>query len=579
MADIDALKKSIIETTRALSGNAELSVRFGDVAHISAHEIILPIFEDEQGFNAALVKGQADRLAFIYRYGDAADIFTQFANEDDSVLTILAMMETARTESQGLQDFPGSIQHIEPLLHLEELYFGEKGEDIQSQGYVASLMLKKRLTGNLSLEAKVLCKRLEFLVPIPLKVWAERANFETREARLKSYQQLVDLLEIQKQSSKKSSSSSADSTVEDYKDMQGDDATSEVAGESETIKEMDGEDSAVLNDDDNAGYSFIDMAQSSMPYFFKANVSTPSYRAYTKTFDVEEDISKLVDDSEKEFLRNKFASLSKSHKGLARQLSVKLMRKLMSRLELGWQLDKEEGVLDASKLAGFIAGGSDTIFRLPRKREVMDTAVTILVDNSGSMRGRPIEMAAITTDILAKTLENCGVSTEVLGFTTKAWKGGESRLGWISDGKPEHPGRLNDLLHIVYKKGLSSYKKQKDNFAYMLADDLLKENVDGESLLWAYKRLLRRASGRKILLVISDGAPVDYATDRHNEVGYLDQHLKQVIARIECNKKVEIVAVGIGHDVERYYKNAVMIENPEMLGETLLQELVKLFEE
>ncbi|MFT7144160.1 MAG: cobaltochelatase CobT [Alphaproteobacteria bacterium] len=577
MSGLESAKQSIIETTRALAGQANLIVRFAESIHISAHEITLPLLESDNPLAVQLAKGQADRLAFIYRYGEAAHIFTHFSNAGDTALRIIAMIETARTESLGLQEFPGSEGHISPLLRKEESFFADGGTSLFHQTYVASLVLKKRLLGSLQPQSAALLNRLDYILPIQLKQWAETADLSDESQRQTAYKQLIDLLKIEDADHQNEMTNAGETAELNDKADASDEQP--IMGKSETIKEMDGTDSKASDgEEDSTGSALLETEGMATPFFYAGQETTHGYKIFTKAYDAELDISNLVDDSEKKLLKHKFAVLADAQKGLARQLCRKLRHKLLSKLDIGWRFDTDEGVLDASKLASFIAGGHESIFRLPRKKQVMDTTVTILVDNSGSMRGRPIEMAAITTDILTKTLEQTGVTTEVLGFTTKAWKGGESRLDWISAGRPKNPGRLNELLHIIYKQGRIPYRKQKDNFAYMLADDLLKENVDGESLMWAYKRLMKRTQGRKILMVISDGAPVDYATDRHNKAGYLDSHLKSVITQIERNKTVELIAVGIGHEVERYYKNAVMIENAETLGETLLEELSKLFE-
>jgi cobaltochelatase CobT len=252
----------------------------------------------------------------------------------------------------------------------------------------------------------------------------------------------------------------------------------------------------------------------------------------------------------------------------------------MAQQNRSWDFDMEEGVLDAARLARvIISPGTALSYKVERDVEFKDTIVTLLIDNSGSMRGRPISIAAISADILARTLERCGVKTEILGFTTRAWKGGQSREAWLADGKPNNPGRLNDLRHIIYKTADQPWRRSKRSLALMMREGLLKENIDGEALLWAHNRLLARTEDRRILMVISDGAPVDDSTLSVNTGNYLERHLRQVIGWIEQKSPVELIAIGIGHDVTRYYRRAVTIMDAEQLGGAMVEQLASLFEE
>ena len=262
------------------------------------------------------------------------------------------------------------------------------------------------------------------------------------------------------------------------------------------------------------------------------------------------------------------------------RLANRLQRRLMAQQNRSWEFDLEEGILDSARLARVVA---NPIYPLSYKREketaFRDTVVTLLIDNSGSMRGRPITVAAMSADILARTLERCGVKVEILGFTTRAWKGGQSRERWIAAGKPVNPGRLNDLRHIIYKSADEPWRRARKSLGLMLREGILKENIDGEALLWAHERLIGRPEQRKILMVISDGAPVDDSTLSVNPGNYLERHLREVIARIEKTSPVELTAIGIGHDVTRYYRRAVTIVDAEQLGGTMLERLAELFDE
>jgi cobaltochelatase CobT len=303
------------------------------------------------------------------------------------------------------------------------------------------------------------------------------------------------------------------------------------------------------------------------------------YKSYTTRFDEVIAATDLCDEEELTRLRAYLDTQMKGLQSVVTRLANRLQRRLMAAQNRSWDFDQEEGLLDAARLARVvIAPGHSLSYKIERDVEFKDTVVTLLIDNSGSMRGRPISIAAISADILARTLERCGVKTEVLGFTTRAWKGGQSREAWLAGGKPAHPGRLNDLRHIVYKKADEPWRRARKNLGLMMREGLLKENIDGEALLWAHTRLLARPEDRRILMVISDGAPVDDSTLSVNHAGYLEQHLRRVIEWIEKQSPVQLVAIGIGHDVTRYYRRAVTIMDVEQLGGTIVEQLADLFE-
>ena len=304
------------------------------------------------------------------------------------------------------------------------------------------------------------------------------------------------------------------------------------------------------------------------------------YKIYTEAFDEVVGASDLCDEDELTRLRAYLDAQLKGLGGIITKLANRLQRRLMAQQNRSWDFDQEEGMLDAARLARVvISPGHSLSYKIERDVEFKDTIVTLLIDNSGSMRGRPISIAAISADVLARTLERCGVKTEILGFTTRAWKGGQSRESWLASGKPSHPGRLNDLRHIVYKKADEPYRHARKNLGLMMREGLLKENIDGEALLWAHQRMLGRPEDRRILMVISDGAPVDDSTLSVNHGGYLEQHLRRVIEMIESRSPVQLVAIGIGHDVTRYYRRAVTIMDAEQLGGTMIEQLAGLFDE
>ncbi|MBC7158608.1 MAG: cobaltochelatase subunit CobT [Porphyrobacter sp.] len=303
------------------------------------------------------------------------------------------------------------------------------------------------------------------------------------------------------------------------------------------------------------------------------------YAVFTDSFDEVVEASELCDPEELTRLRAYLDSQLTGLAGVVTRLANRLQRRLMAQQNRSWDFDQEEGLLDAARLARVIVSpGQSLSYKVEREVEFKDTVVTLLIDNSGSMRGRPISIAAISADILARTLERCGVKVEILGFTTRAWKGGQSREKWLASGKPAHPGRLNDLRHIIYKKADEPMRRARKNLGLMMREGLLKENIDGEALLWAHSRLLARPEDRRILMVISDGAPVDDSTLSVNSAGYLEMHLRKVIDWIETQSPVQLVAIGIGHDVTRYYKRAVTIMDAEQLGGTMIEQLAGLFE-
>jgi len=367
---------------------------------------------------------------------------------------------------------------------------------------------------------------------------------------------------------------SADSTPQPV-EMAADSAEGEDDGDSDAQSDMpDDEREADASDQGEEGMLPV---RPNRPW-----ADTPAgfdYKVFTEKFDEVTTASELADEEELTRLRAYLDAQLKGLQGVVTKLANRLARRLMAQQNRSWHFDQEEGLLDAARLARVVVQpGHALSYKVERDVEFKDTVVTLLIDNSGSMRGRPISIAAISADVLARTLERCGVKTEILGFTTRAWKGGQSREAWLSGGKPAAPGRLNDLRHIVYKQADEPYRRARRNLGLMMREGLLKENIDGEALLWAHARLLARPEDRRILMVISDGAPVDDSTLSVNTAGYLEAHLRRVIEWIEKQSPVQLVAIGIGHDVTRYYRRAVTIMDAEQLGGTMIEQLAGLFE-
>lgn len=362
-----------------------------------------------------------------------------------------------------------------------------------------------------------------------------------------------------------------DGDVEARAEMSGDQADD---GDSDPdLEEIDSDADGDMAEDGEDGMMPV------RPNRLPSDIPDFNYKRFTEKHDEIVSAHDLCDADELTRLRG-FLDQQMAHlQGAVTKLANRLQRRLMAQQNRAWDFDQEEGLLDAARLARIVvAPGQSLSYKIERDTDFRDTVVTLLIDNSGSMRGRPISIAAISADILARTLERCGVKTEILGFTTRTWKGGQSREDWLAAGRPGHPGRLNDLRHIIYKPADEPYRRARKSLGLMMREGLLKENIDGEALSWAHNRILARPEDRRILMVISDGAPVDDSTLSVNHGAYLDQHLRQVIEWIEKKSPVELCAIGIGHDVTRYYSRAVTIMDAEQLGGTMVEQLAGLFD-
>jgi cobaltochelatase CobT len=321
-------------------------------------------------------------------------------------------------------------------------------------------------------------------------------------------------------------------------------------------------------------------SRSNRPQFVPPGGEALAYRVFSTASDETVAVEELCGPGELTRLRAQLDQSLIRFQGMIGRMANRLQRKLMAQQQRSWAFDLDEGILDTARLHRVVINPATPLsFKEEKETDFRDTVVTLLIDNSGSMRGRPIAVAAMSADILARTLERCGVKVEILGFTTRAWKGGQSREAWLRAGKPPGPGRLNDLRHIVYKPADAPWRRARRNLGLMLREGLLKENIDGEAILWAHSRLLARAEQRRILMVISDGAPVDDSTLSANPGNYLERHLREVIAWVENRSEIELLAIGIGHDVTRYYRRAVTISDPEQLGGVMLSQLSTLFED
>jgi cobaltochelatase CobT len=364
-------------------------------------------------------------------------------------------------------------------------------------------------------------------------------------------------------------------------ESQGQDSESMLGAQPETMQGDAAEDETEEGEEEGAAADGDDRPGGPTQRREVPQVDDPAaYRAFTKAHDEIVEAEDLCDADELARLRQQLDQQLSHLQGVVSKLANRLQRRLLAQQQRAWEFDLEEGLLDVARLARVVANPMHSLsYKREREADFRDTVVSLLIDNSGSMRGRPITVAAMCSDILARTLERCGVKVEILGFTTRAWKGGQSRERWVQEGKPRNPGRLNDLRHVVYKAADQPWRRARRNLGLMLREGLLKENIDGEALDWAYRRLLQRSEHRRILMVISDGAPVDDSTLSVNPGNYLERHLRKVIAEIEGREAVELIAIGIGHDVTRYYRRAVTIVDAEELGGTMMKKLTELFDE
>lgn len=597
----EKFKLATQSTARALSDNDAVEVVFGgSLAELSGDTIRLPGLskapsEDELRF----LRGMADTYALRLQYHDNA-VHQRFLPADLGARAVFEALEDARIEAVGTADFPGAAANIESALRFDakkKKLDQAKTMDEAPLAQALRFMARENFTGRaVPKEAQKAAKAWKdwlnkHLGDKGLSVFD--GTLHDQEAFARTVQSLLQQLDMTPQpvdsppppdsgdddqqdaadkgeqsAEDEASTAEADATMQDMSHAKDEQSPEMAEGDSEDAEEQDedGEDSEAPNERD--------------PRRNSADSPNGEYRIYTDAFDETVQARDLCEPEELHKLRRALDKQMTSLQGVITRLANRLQRKLMAQQTRSWQFDLEEGMLDSARLARAVANPLMPItYKQESDIEFRDTVVTLLIDNSGSMRGRPITIAAMSTDILARTLERCGVKVEILGFTTRAWKGGTSRETWLGNGKPPHPGRLNDLRHIVYKEADRPWRHARENLGLMLREGLLKENIDGEALMWAYQRLAGRPEQRKILMVISDGAPVDDSTLSANAGNYLEAHLKRVIHWIESRTAVQLLAIGIGHDVTRYYQRAVTILDAEELGGVMTEKLAELFDE
>jgi cobaltochelatase CobT len=550
---------------------------------------------------AAIVRGHADAIALRLACHDAA-LHRRLQPSGQQARAVYEAVEQARVEAIGARRMEGVAKNLSAMLderfHRHKLDAVTERSDAPIEEALA-LIVRERLTGMAPPPA---ARRL-------VDLW--RPLIEDRAGRdldrldgliddqrhfSDAVHDLLDALEMGEDRSRDSDEEEDEGEDERRKQQQGEDGD---AAESDEAQRMGAEDTQLSSEDmpDSAAEAVdaptADMADDSdmgdaetpgepqRPRHFGLNEPRgPDYRAFTLKFDETIAAEELCEPEELDRLRGYLDKQLSHLQGVVARLANRLQRRLMAQQNRSWEFDLEEGQLDSARLSRIIVDPLHPLsFKAEKDTEFRDTVVTLLLDNSGSMRGRPITVAATCADILARTLERCGVKVEILGFTTRAWKGGQSREQWLTAGKPANPGRLNDLRHIIYKAADAPWRRARKNLGLMMREGLLKENIDGEALDWAHKRLLGRTEQRKILMMISDGAPVDDSTLSVNPGNYLERHLRWVIEEIETRSPVELIAIGIGHDVTRYYRRAVTIVDAEELGGAMTEKLAELFEE
>ncbi|MCW3848159.1 cobaltochelatase subunit CobT [Sphingomonas sp. LB-2] len=601
---LERLRNVLGGTARALANEAEVELAFtAEAPAQSGKSIKVPMpsrtLPPEQ---VAEARGFADGFALRMRLHDTG-LHNKSAPREPVARAVFDAVETARIEALGSRGYAGIAENLAHSLEMKlrsDPISRARNKDEVPLSTAIALMVRERLTGREAPATAALGMAL-------VRDWIEekaggdldalslaiddQAAFATLTSKLLHDLELTEGDMLPDDSDEGGGDDEGTDDREDAGDEQGESEAQSGEGDVEARGEQrDGEDSDQQGEeqqsdamDDGEGQEGDQGEDGILPVRPNRPWSDLppqfEYKPFTRQYDEEIAATELCDPEELDRLRSYLDQQLVHLQGVVTKLANRLQRRLMAQQNRSWDFDQEEGILDAARLARVVVNPMLSLsYKVERDTEFKDTIVTILIDNSGSMRGRPISIAAISADILARTLERVGVKTEILGFTTRAWKGGQSREKWLADGRPPQPGRLNDIRHILYKQADEPWRRAKKSLGLMMREGLLKENIDGEALLWAHGRLIARPEDRKILMVISDGAPVDDSTLSVNSGSYLERHLRQVIGWIEARSPVELVAIGIGHDVTRYYQRAVTIMDVEQLAGTMIEQLASLFD-
>jgi cobaltochelatase CobT len=602
-APTEPFKRAVGGCLRALARQPELDIAFAaERPAMAAGKVRLPEPPRKlSAHDAAVVRGHADSFALRLACHDPS-VHRRLMPGSQQARAVFEAVEQARVESIGSRRMLGVAGNLTAML--DDRFHRGKFDEITDRAdapieEAVALMVRERLTGNAPPAAAR--KLVELWRPfIEERAGRDLDRLETLVENQRKFGDVIhDLLDSLEMGDDRAHDSEDDPDNE--RDRDGKDDQSGEEGESQDSEDADAasmEQSEMASDELPEGASEAEDAQSSdmpedadlgdaetpgEPWRPRHGVNEPrgpDYRPYVARFDETIGAEELCEPEELDRLRGYLDKQLSHLAGVVARLANRLQRKLMAQQSRSWEFDLEEGQLDPARLPRIIIDPMHALsFKQEKDTKFRDTVVTLLLDNSGSMRGRPITVAATCADILARTLERCGVKVEILGFTTRAWKGGQSREAWLAAGKPANPGRLNDLRHIIYKSADAPWRRARKNLGLMMREGLLKENIDGEALDWAHKRLLARTEQRKILMMISDGAPVDDSTLSVNPGNYLERHLRYIIDEIENRSPVELIAIGIGHDVTRYYRRAVTIVDAEELGGAMTDKLAELFDE
>ncbi|SDI18460.1 cobaltochelatase subunit CobT [Lutimaribacter saemankumensis] len=599
----DPFKKALAEATKVMADDAELNVSYSvDPSGLAGDQMRLPQVSRRMSRDEVLLaRGTADALAMQRKYHDDG-LHAKYRPQGDMARDIYEAMETARCEAMGARDMPGTAGNIDAKIahEAQRLGYDQVTQPADAPLATAAGYLVRHLATGRDLPAAaqnvmdLWRGHIEDQAGDTLGDLNTILNDQTAFARLarKVIEDLGygdQLGDDPDQPDEDQDDSDESAEEEEQPDSTGqDDDQDEDADASPEQSQEEQQDSS------QAQVSMDDLADEEMseetelpegeaplepPAPAPISEADPNYAVYATDFDEEIPAEELAEPAELERLRAYLDQQLEPLKGAVGRLANKLQRRLQAQQNRSWLFDMEEGILDAGRLARVVANPTTPLsFKVEKDTEFRDTVVTLLLDNSGSMRGRPISIAAICADVLARTLERCDVKVEILGFTTRAWKGGQSREKWLAEGRPQQPGRLNDLRHIIYKSADAPWRRVRPNLGLMMKEGLLKENIDGEALEWAHRRMAKRPEARKILMVISDGAPVDDSTLSVNPANYLEKHLRDVIEMVERRKMVELIAIGIGHDVTRYYQHAVTITDVDQLAGAMTEQLAALFD-
>ncbi|MFQ5783561.1 MAG: cobaltochelatase subunit CobT [Alphaproteobacteria bacterium] len=598
---VEPFKRAVTAAMRALSEDRELTVNFsGEATGVSGHEANLPQPARElEAKEIARIRGSGDALAMRLRYHDPA-LHARRRPSGEMAQAIYDSVEQSRVESLGARRLKGVAGNLYAMLDQRCRMRGyDRITDFHDVPLAEAIgfLVRERLTDTPSPHAArrmvemcrpwITAKASESLAALSRAV-EDQKRFGQALRRLLADLDFAELDDDRDDADDAEARNAGEDANEQSGDGEGEGGDTEGLDAFASTGEDDesGEEATQIGETEEqaAGSGSEEAGHAERPWrpeWSQLNDrGEPAYRVYTAAFDEVVDAETLCEAGELNRLRTQLDLQLANLQGVTAKLANRLQRRLLAKQSRGWEFDLDEGLLDSARLARVVANPMTPLsYKQEKESEFRDTVVSLLIDNSGSMRGRPITVAAMSADILARTLERCGVKVEILGFTTRAWKGGQSRERWLADGKPVNPGRLNDLRHIVYKDAEEPWRRARKSLGLMLREGLLKENIDGEALLWAHERLLGRPEQRRILMAISDGAPVDDSTLSVNNGNYLERHLRDVIGWIEARSPVEIVAIGIGHDVTRYYRRAVTIVDAEQLGGAMLEKLAELFDD